>query len=532
MSALLLLVASLPTLFGYLVAPPGEWFSGIAGNVHDAAQYLSWMRESGERVFIENKLTSEPNPAVFLNLHWWLPGRVAAVAGLTPIQGFHLLGLVSIPLYVAVAYWFCGLLYEARPRRRFAFLLATFTSGAGWIWVVDKYLNGRADVLHPLDLYTSPGNTLQVATIAPHHTLALALMLAVLGLAWLGHERKRWRPTVAASLLALFLGLGHIYDLVTVWTVLGAFGFLVTLRNGFSWGGFARLFTVVAVSAPAPLYFGWLSSGANPTWSSALAQYDNLGVHTPSPPHLVVLLGLTFVAALLTFVRTLGPLAGQSHRDLLLKGWFAANLVIIYLPVRFEIMLLAGFQMVMAALATDGLYDRLIPWAARWLESLGMADGTRLTRFVPVLFLMLVLPTNLYLLVWRMNDLSRDEYPFYLNQADVAAMRWLDENSGPDEVVLSSMETGHFIPGLAGNKAFISNAVMTLDFPAKRSLVERFFDEAQSDQWRLAFLREHRVAYLLYGPAERCIGSYDPTASPLFTVAFGAGPTRVLRVNR
>ena len=532
MSALLLSAASLPTLFGYLVEPPGEWFSGVAGNVHDAAQYLSWMRESGQRVFIENKLTSEPNPAVFLNLHWWIPGRVAAVAGLTPIQGFHLLGLVSIPLYVAVAYWFYGLLYEDRSRRRFAFLLATFTSGAGWIWVVDKYLNGRADALHPLDLYATPGNTLQVATTAPHQTLALALMLAVLGLAWLGHERKRWRSTAAASLLALFLGFGHIYDLVTVWVVLGAFGLLATLRNGFSWGGFARLFTVVAASAPAPLYFGWLSSGANPTWSRALAQYDNLGVHTPSPPHLVVLLGLTFVAALLTFVRTLGPLGGQSHRDLLLKGWFAANLVIIYLPVRFEIMLLAGFQIVMAALATDGLYGRLIPWAARRLESLGAVDGARIVRFVPVLFLLLVLPTNLYLLAWRMNDLSRDEYPFYLNRGDVAAMQWLDENSEPDDVVLSSMETGHFIPGLAGNRAFISNAVMTLDFHAKRALVERFFDEAQSDQWRLAFLQEHRVAYLFYGPAERRIGSYDPTASPLFTVAFSAGPTRVLRVNR
>ena len=60
LALVLLAVTSVPSAFGYLTAPTDKWFSGIVDNVHDTAQYLSWMRESAHQLFVENKLTSEP----------------------------------------------------------------------------------------------------------------------------------------------------------------------------------------------------------------------------------------------------------------------------------------------------------------------------------------------------------------------------------------------------------------------------------------------------------------------------------------
>jgi hypothetical protein len=538
-SLALLAITSLPYLYGYVSAPPDKWFSGVIYNVHDTAQYLSWMRESATRFFIDNKLTSEPNPAIFVNLHWWLVGRVGALLNLSLLQAYQLLRLITIPLYVGAAYWLCGLFFVEPRRRRFAFWLTTLTSGLGWIWVVYKQIAG--DLPYPHDVYTTPGNAFWVILASPHLTLALALTLLTLGLAWLAVERADLRLSLAAALAALFLGLGHIYDLVTIWAVLGLFGGLLTLRTGFRWRTFLSLFIVVALSAPAALYFAWVSSSANPTWKQALAQYDNLGAFTPSPPHLLILLGVTFflaVGALTQGLRGMLPqpaatLRASTDRGLFLKGWFVINLLIIYLPLRFQVMLLTGIQFVMAALATDFVFDRVIPWLeSRSLQLAG--TGQRLSaqaaRWMPGLILLLVLPTNLYLFVWRFVDLRRYDYPFYLQQDDVAAMHWLEACAGPDDVVLSAFETGHYLPGLTGTHAFLSNAVMTLDFVAKRAMVERFFSLTTTEDARRALLSDYSVDYIFYGRLERTLGAFDPGQVDDLHLVFTSPQTRVYQV--
>jgi len=132
---------------------------------------------------------------------------------------------------------------------------------------------------------------------------------------------------------------------------------------------------------------------------------------------------------------------------------------------------------------------------------------------VPALLLLAVFLTNLYLLAWRVIDLNRHEYPFYLYRDEVTAMRWLEEHTPPDEVVLSAFVVGHFIPGLTGDRAFLGNAVMTLDFNRKREMVKAFFDSATSDSERQALIHEYRIRYVFYGDAEQEIGTYDPETS-------------------
>ena len=528
---IVVITTSVPPVFGYLSTPKDKWFSGIVYNVHDAAQYLSWMREAGNSLFAQNKLTSESNAPIFLNLHWWIPGRLGHILRLSLPSVYEGFRLFSIPLFIISLYLWCSELFPERSRRRFALLLTVFTSGLGWVWVLLKQVTGT--LAFPLDVYVMMGNSFYTMMASPHLTFAAALTVLVLYLAIKGHRQQRFGYSLGAALLALFLGMGHIYDVVTVWTVLGVFGLLLMLRDGWSWQAFWRLALVVLVSAPSVLYWGWVSSSANPMWKQALSQYDSLQVFTPDPAHLLILLGLTFMVAVVTFDGVV-HLRRQTDRQLFVKGWFGATLLLIYLPFRFRVMLLTGYQLPMAVLATWGLFGRILPWLQECLDKghwRNLLSHERLGRWVPTLFLLAVLPTNVYLTAWRVVDLGRHDYPFYLYGDDIEAMHWLEENTSPDDVVLSSFTIGQYIPGLTGNRAFLSNSVMTLDSSRKEAMVRAFFDLATSDREREALLRQYNIHYLFYGPAERALGAFRPGESELFSLVFSSANTNVYVVQ-
>ena len=520
----LLVVTALPYLFGYLTAPPEKQFMGVMFDVHDTTQYLSWMRESGQRLLIENKLTSEPNDPLFFNAQWWLLGRTARVLGLSLIQTYQLFRVLTIGLFVVVCYRFCRAYFGEGGKARLALLVIATGGGLGWVWVVVKKFTG--ELLHPIDVYTIPGNTFFSLLAVPHVAFAATIILAILWLGFRAVQRAQWRYTLAAGLLALFLGMSHIYDLVTVWAVLAFLGLLVVLRDGFSWRLFGRLAGVVGLSLPAPLYFGYIAF-FSPVWKEALSQYDNLQTFTPDPFHLLVFMGLPLIVALSTF-RGLVPLRSLSLWKVFVRGWLVAGLLLIYLPLKFQIMLLNGLQIPVALLAVEGLYDHVLPWAQERWPRLRSAS---FLRWAGVGFVVMAALLNLYLLAWRFVDLRRAAYPYFLYRDDVAALNWLEQNTDPDDVVMTSLDVGHFLPGLSGNKAFLSSGVMTLDFVDKRAMVERFFDADTTDAQRQKIAQEYGIQYVVYGPAEQRLGNFDPTASQLLEPVFETTHTRVFRVK-
>jgi hypothetical protein len=325
----------------------------------------------------------------------------------------------------------------------------------------------------------------------------------------------------------------HTYDLVTAYAVVAGFALLVTLRDGLRLRWIAGLAAFYGLSAPAVLFWLYLSA-SSAAWRQVLAQFRNLGVFTPDPLQLVILLGAPLILAGATF-RGFVPLARRRDADLFVYAWLGAVLLIIYLPVTFQIMMLNGLQVALGVLATHGLFDRVLPWlheaASHWPDAVGRRlRGPHLTVAVAVLFMALVLPTNLYLVSWRVLDLSRREYPEFLYRDDVAALDWLAGQVKPSDVILSSMEIGHFAPGWTGGHAFLAHGAGTLYFNAKRSMVAGFFAAETSDQDRRQILGAYGVRYVFQGPAERRLGTYDPANAEYLRVAFETPNTRVFEV--
>ena len=287
-----LVSTALPYIFGYLTTPPDRQFMGLLLDVPDYAQYLSWFREFQTANLIGNKLTPEPNNAVFFNLLWWIMGRLSQYTGLGFSILHQLLRLFAGIAFLGVIYAFCVLTLPEPRVRRMAFLLAVFAAGFGWVLVLMKYTVTKGELLYPLDVYVAEPNSLLCIMAFPHFVLASASIVVFFILTIVGHDRQQLRYAVAAGAVALSLGLQHAYDLLILYGVLGMFTFLVAVRDRrIPWFLVKNDLIVGLISWWPGLYSVWLTR-TSPIWREVLAQFSNAGVYTPTPFHLVILMGL------------------------------------------------------------------------------------------------------------------------------------------------------------------------------------------------------------------------------------------------
>jgi hypothetical protein len=231
---------------------------------------------------------------------------------------------------------------------------------------------------------------------------------------------------------------------------------------------------------------------------------------------MVILFGLPLILAVGTWVALVWK-KRWSEENLFVMGWFLAGAVLNYIPTDFQIHMLNSWQIPMMILCAKGLHSKF-------------AIGDKAKRWIIAAFILAVLPTNLYLWVWRFADLSRHDHPYYLHRNEVAAMDWLQENTTTDDIVLSSLTVGQYVPALSGNTAFLAHWAQTVDFYDKRDRVARFFDAATPDEERAETMQSFDVDYVFYGPAERALGAYEPITTPWLTLAFSSPQVNVFAV--
>ena len=524
-SLAVLIFTSLPYVFGYVTSPPDKQFMGLLLNVPDHCQYFAWLEEFRSAYLISSTLTPEPNPPVFFNMLWWALAQMGNLSGLGYAALYQIFRWIAGISFLVVVYWFCALVFDNRPRRRLAFLLTILTSGLGWVLIVLKYTLTDGELLYPLDVYIAEGNTFLCILGYPHFVFASAFILVVFGLVLIGQRRAQLRYAIAAGIVAQVLGWQHGYDLIIIYGVLGGYGVALILRDRVWPRYLVKAGLIIGGLSVWPALYNVYLTTANPLWEEVLAQFVNAGVYTPNPLHLAVLFGLPLIVATLTWAHKLRVRAWDSPM-LFVQVWFVVGLLLNYIPTDFQIHMLNSWQVPMVILVVEGLYDLVVPALARW-----ELVGKRVQRLVLTVFVLAILPTNIYLWTWRFVDLNRHDYPYYLYRDEVAAMRWLAQHTSADAVVLSSLDAGQYLPALSGRRAFLAHWTQTVGFFDKQERVARFFDARVDDSERLATLRTFGVDYVFYGPAERALGEYNLPESPLFSVAFSSPQVTVFRVN-
>jgi hypothetical protein len=529
-----LVVTTLPYVFAYATAPAGQQFMGILLNVPDHTQYFSWFREFTTADLSANLLTPEPNQPVFFNLLWWLLAKAGLLLGGDYAAMFQVLRVTATVAFALVLYNLCAWFLDDRLQRQTAFLVATFASGFGWLLILFKYLFGWD---YPLEInlliFIVEPNTFFAMLTTPH-LVGATLYIFSFDLILRGEARGRPREAVWAGLFTLFLGFQHAYDLFLVYGILAAYGLLKIARDRrvpwqLVWAGL-----ILGLLSFWPGLYSVLLTSLDPIWREVLAQFDNAGVFTPAPWWLPVLMGPAFLLAAYTLLRD-NPLKLTSLDDntLFLRAWFGINALLIYLPTDYQIKMLNGWQVPIAILAVQGLFKYVLPWVGQLSIRRGWRwRGESFRRGLAAALLAVVIPTNLYLWAWRFVDLARHNYPYYLRTDEVAALRWLGPQGAGGDVVLASQMLGQYVPVLTGKHAFLAHWAQTVDYYGKEQMAAEFFAAGTSDVRRRAILQQYGVDYVVYGPVERALGSYNPEQAAFLEAVHVASPdVRVYRVR-
>lgn len=519
--ALMLALSSALTAFAYLSAPADRSFTGVIFNIPDHNQYFSWMRDLSHQNLAANRLTAEPNEPALFHLLWLVAGRAGALFGLEYGAVFGGLRLVAAGVLLPAAFAFIHLILRDAGQRRLAMLLFSFGGGLGVLWVGVKYLLRRPGSPFPFDTYTAEPNTFFIALAFPHFSIALALVVAVIGLTLYAQQRQQLRYAVAAGLAGTLIGLQHAYDLLTIYTVLGLWGVLLWWRDRrFPLFLGKCALVIAALSIPPAAYLAYLVL-TDVTWAGKLAQFANAGAWTPGPLHLPILLGVPLLLALLAFRPRM--LRSRDDAEVLVGVWFLAHFVLAYLPVSFQIHLLLGWQIPIAILAAQALATRIWPWLK--------GRAPRLAPLALAAILGLCVITNVYILLWRFVDLGRHEQPYYLSQDEVAALDWLERTTTREDVVLGALEINQHVPPSTDARAFLAHWAGTLDYYTKEAAAATVLDPATPADERRRLLAHYGVSYVVVRDVDSPRAAFAASAAGDLEQVYANATASIFRVR-
>lgn len=496
-SLAMLLIASLPTLYAWWMADDAQLFSGFVYNTEDGNSYLAKMRQGarGEWLF-HLPFTTEPHSGAWLYTFHLLLGKVAAVLGFSFQLTYHLARLILGLGLLATIYAFVSHFVVDVATRRLAWLLTAIGSGLGWLLTLFGGTQWLGSL--PLDFWVPEAYVFLVLYSLPHLALAETALLWTLLLLLEAFHHSSLRRAIAAGLCALVMTIIVPFYPLVLTAVLGIlFLILMLRRKKVPWREMGLAAIPGLFCAPVVIYNLWLTSTESVyhTWA------NQLQILSPHPLHYL----LGYAPLLIPAAWGLKSLLQGHNGDLassdpcswrLIFAWLIAAPILIYLPFVSQRRLIVLAQVPLALLAAIGL--RAWFGDRRWMQ----------VAYASVASLSIVL-----LVFGSLGPIHERNRPIFHPSAEIAALEWLGSHAETDATVLASFQVGNLTPARADLRAFAGHGPETLHSEAKIDMIQRFFQPGTDAEWRTSLLWEQDIDYVFYGPQERSLGDWDPSAA-------------------
>ncbi|OGK25491.1 hypothetical protein A3A46_02845 [Candidatus Roizmanbacteria bacterium RIFCSPLOWO2_01_FULL_37_13] len=85
------------------------------------------------------------------------------------------------------------------------------------------------------------------------------------------------------------------------------------------------------------------------------------------------------------------------------------------------------------------------------------------------------------------------------------ALIWLEKNTSRQDVVLSQVTAGNYIPAYSGNFVYLGHNPETPHYDERVNKVNQFFSGSMNEKDALKFLQEEYINYVFYGPQEKAV---------------------------
>jgi hypothetical protein len=524
----------IPPTVARLFGPQDRVHVGTYWYHEDFPVYLAAMEEAARTPswLIHNHMTTEPHGPIMMFPLYVLIGKVAAVAGLPLLGVYAGVEILARCVLALTLYLFVAALVAHPPGRRLAFVLGTFSAGLGF-W---------AALVHVLALSTEAGTSVRLINLyvetttlgtflaAPHIMLGLASILG--GLLAFSAAAKGSRVGLGALAgCVLTLGLVHPFNTPVVLTSMATYVVARTvIERRIPRAALTATMVATAVGAPI-VFYNYVTFTFAPVWSETFGLQNRL----PSPRPWELLLDYGTVL----FLAPLGILAIRGRTTIeqrVALTFLAVIAVCLYLPVPYQRRFAFGAQPALAAFAALGW-----PLARSGLVALfgrlGLSNRSSETSARRVLGYSLVpaaFTTALaaYFVVLS-SAVTNDPLPMYSVDRDTYSLSlWLARHSAPEDVHLGSIATGASVGSVVPGRVYLGHAGVTVHGSEKLSQVAALYGGQMSADEARAFLATNGVAYVLLGPNERKLGSWDPGEQLGLEVANREGSAVAYRTGR
>jgi hypothetical protein len=516
----------LPYVVGWLVDTEDQRFGGFFFDLDDSHSYLAAMRLGmrGEWLFV-SLYTPEPQEGAFMHTLYLLLGHLARLTRLPLLAVYHFARAACGLLLLLVAHRFARFFLPGRTTRWTAFLLLALSAGIGWL---TELLRPTAPGgVSPLDFWLVDGYTFLAILTFPHFSLAgAALLVALMGTLsyW---KRPQPGSLVIGGAAALVASAVHPTLGLTMGSVLAAYGVVLwAIERRFPWRWAVGALPLVLASGSVGLYLLHALSS-----DPVLAWYGQGVMLSPPLYRYVAGYGLLLLLALM------GAYDVIRRRDkvaVLLVCWVVVSFSLAYAPVSMQRRMVEGVHFPLALLAALGLHRCLLPRLAgsRALRALARIGYPRRRALwlARAGLITLTWLSALYLVGSACVAAVSLRAELFRSGDELASFAWLRDNASWRDTVLASYETGNLVPAWTGHRVLLGHWAETLDSAERCEQVRAFFQESTEDEWRIALLRQHQIAYVFYGWRERELGGFEPAAAAWLEQAFRSGDVEIYRV--
>jgi hypothetical protein len=529
LAAAVLLVSSMPYLAGYASAPAGTEFGGFLIDLDDSYSYVSAMQQGAAGAWRYQVLyTPEEHPGAYLHIFYIVLGKLSVLAGLTPMQTYHLCRLCCGLVLLVAAYLFLSRFLQTTQLRLAALSLISFSSGLGWVVLLAGSTTLGAHP--PLDFWLTDAYTFLTLFTFPHSAAAAALLLLFFFLAMRYVESARPDTLLLATATVVALCVIHPFTALLVDGILAVYWVLLLLgrrrvprREG---AAFA-----VWVLAPTPLivYF-WSAFLGTPVLVNWSAQNVLL---SPPLPHVLLGYGILVPLAAGGIVRTLRH---WNEGRILLVAWVLVSVILVYMPFTLQRRMMEGLHVPVCILATIGLFECVLPWimrsdgVSRFARWRGYTRGG-LRRLLPFSVILATFPSNLCVVMGGSAAVLSHDPDLFHQGEEIEAADWLGQNTASTETILASYRVGRYLPARIGHRVFMGHFHETVQLNSKLRLAKSFFSEETPDRDRRALLADYRIRYVYYGPTEIEMGRFDPSGAPYLTLVYRNGSVTIYGVH-
>lgn len=473
LAILFAIITSSPYIYGYITRPQDSYFLGRSVvNSADTYTHVSNIISAKQgNIILPNLYSFEDKTPFIFRPTYLVLGLTSRYFGIEPILALHLGRAIGAILFVLILFRFLEFYLQDEKRRIISGLIILVSSGIGSI-IYNSFPSS-------IDLWVPEANTFFMLLESPHFVFSQIFLL--LNIIYL---RK---SLLISSFFAAFLIIEHPYMAPFV-LVFNTVMFIFPLRLS-AWVKFMIL-PLISLGIIYKLYF--LTSAAKLT-------LDQTFLPTPSIENVLYGFGLLLPLALVGIYKE----SLRKKENLLLILWIVITAILIYSPFPTQRRFLEGVHIPVSIFASFGVF---------YLFNL---IKRTILRILLVVFLIVILPlTNIYNIYNMISAYSRknpDRYIHYLENADVTAMRWLENNSLPDETILSNFYYSNLLPGFTGRFVYNGHLYLSVNSREKIRIVDEFMTSYDMNS-RHKFLRDNGINYLYFGKNdmyEKYLGDFE-----------------------